>query len=58
MNIGGLLSKALPVVKKVGPLCIGAMSGITEAISRQKAETRLVNIEERITELEKLAKKD
>lgn len=54
-KISFVVKKALPHVKKlIGPAIIGMISGVTEAVTKQKAEMRLTDMESRITETEKL----
>ena len=57
MNIGTMVAKSMPYVKKFVPIAIGAITGVTGAISEQKAAKRLTDIEDRLKVVEELAKK-
>lgn len=48
------IGKAMPVVKKYGPLVVGGITGIVEAISTQQAAAKVEAMEKRIADLEKL----
>lgn len=60
MNILPVVTKAAPYAKKLGPIVFGVITGaITggfQAFGTQKAEARLVGIEERLKDLENLTK--
>lgn len=56
MNIGVMVSKALPYAKTIGPVVFGAVTGALGAISSQKEAKRLANIEKRLATLEALKK--
>lgn len=54
-----LVKKTMPYAKKaIGPAIMGMISGVTEAMTKHKAEMRLQDIESRIADVEKLVKKD
>ena len=49
-----VIGKAVPVVKKFGPMVVGGIAGIVDVISKQQDAARIDNIEKRIGDLEKL----
>lgn len=49
-----VISKAAPIVKRYGPMVVGGITGIVDAISNQQAAARLDGMEKRIADLEKL----
>ena len=48
------IGKAKPVVKKFGPMAVGAITGIVEVVSNQQAAAKVDNLEKRLADLEKL----
>ena len=58
MNMGVIVSKAMPIAKKIIPIAFGALTGGLSVISDQKAAKELTDMKDRIADLEKLVKKD
>lgn len=57
MNVGTIIAKAKPIAKKVVPVIFAAGVAVFQAVSEQKEAARVVDMEQRIKDLEGLFKK-
>lgn len=57
IQVAKFVAKAVPYVKKVGPVVAAGVGGVFQAITEQKAAERINNLEQRIADLEKLLTK-
>ena len=58
MNMGIMVSKVMPIAKKVVPIAFGAISGALSVIGSQRDTKWRNDTDERLKALESLVKKD
>lgn len=54
--IMNVVTKTAPVLKKWGPIALAGAAAVIEALDEQKAAKKLLDMEKRIADLEKLGK--
>lgn len=56
MNVRTIIAKAVPIAKKAVPVVLAAGFAVFQAISEQKEAARVIDMEQRIKDLEGLFK--